>query len=180
MDEGQVKEFERFALAYDCAARTTSVDQLVGFSPWPYVRITRAFRRTVKIPRSGKYDSYLRPVNWVLISKLEKQPTFLLVISQFEADQFMDRINGNSSNVRLLSYQAHVTKSSTSVDFSPRDPASVYVQQWQTLAGSLRQELHLFAGQLYLNSYKDYRKLCRELEPAVHATTGKTLFFIKQ
>ena len=51
--------------------------------------------------------------------------------------------------------------------------------QWRSLNANLRQELHLFAGQLYFNSYADYRALFEKLNTASYIAPEKLLSFIK-
>ena len=51
--------------------------------------------------------------------------------------------------------------------------------QWRNLDLNLRQELHLFAGQLYLNSYADYPALFEKLNSPSYVAPEKLLSFIK-
>ena len=51
--------------------------------------------------------------------------------------------------------------------------------QWRSLNTDLRQELHLFAGQLYLNSFADYQALFQKLNKPGYVAPEKLLSFIK-
>ena len=50
---------------------------------------------------------------------------------------------------------------------------------WQTLTGSQLRELNLFAGQLYFNSYEDYKKLCEDLGTGPGSSVDQILSFVK-
>ena len=143
-----------------------------------HVKATRDFVNTVESPRSGVYNDYFRPVNWVLTSKLEAKPTFFLLISQHEVNKSLNDIRNPNSAVHLHQYEPRVTKSMRSVDGSAVPMLDSNVQ-WRNLNANLRQELHLFAGQLYFNSYADYRALFEKLNTTSYIAPEKLLSFIK-
>ena len=177
--KGRVEKLMRFASAYDSVLPTTSRKFLAASRLWTHVRVTKDFVRAVQQPLSGYCDSYLRPANWVLTSRQEMQPTFLLLISQHEANTFLRAIQSPSSGVQLHTYEPRVTKSMASVDHATSAALLPSVEEWQSLSSSLRRELNIFAGQVYFNTYKDYKALCKELGPRFSANVDETLGFVR-
>lgn len=175
---GCLEDFMRFSVAFDRIVRTTSATSGGRCDPWAHLRVTSDFARTVKRPQSGHYDNYLRPVNWILTCKQEVKPSFLLIISQYEANELMREIQAPSSGVNLHIYEPKVTKSMGSVDFG-MEPPSRSMGEWQKLSSGLRRELNLFAGQVYLNTYKDYMKLCEDLGSKLNPSTDQNLSFVQ-
>ena len=175
---GRFEDYVRFSLAYGRVVKKISVKTRGHSDPWTHLRVTSDFARTVKQPSSGYYDSYLRPVNWVLTSKQEIKPSFLLIISQYEANELMPKIQAPSSGVKLHVYEPRVTKSMGSVDFG-MEPPSQSMQEWQNLSSGLRRELNLFAGQVYFNTFEDYVELCKDLGPKLNPSTERTLSFVQ-
>ena len=175
---GSSEDYSRFSTAYDRVAIKTSVILHRPSDRWTHLKVTKDFARTVKRPKSGYDDDYLRPVNWVLTSKREAEPTFLLIISQYEANELMDDIQAPSSGVNLHIYEPKVSKSMDSVDSGVLS-TSDSVREWQKLSSGLRRELHLFAGQVYCNTYKDYKELCEALGLNLNPYADKTLSFVQ-
>ena len=175
---GRLEEYVHFSAAYDGIVKKTSVGLRERSDPWTHLRVTSDFARTVERPQSGYYDSYLRPANWVLTCKRETKPSFLLIISQYEANELMREIQDPSSGVNLHIYEPKVTKSMGSVDFG-MEPPSRSMEEWQNLSKRLRRELNLFAGQVYLNTYEDYLALCKDLGPKLSPSTDQTLSFVQ-
>ncbi len=66
----------------------------------------------------------------------------------------------------------------TAVDVGT-EPVSRSVDDWQSLSSGIRRELNLFAGQVYLNSYKDYEKLSKDLGPRLNPSIEQTRSFVK-
>ena len=175
---GHRKETRNFANAFDSVLIHSSAKENDAAPLWVHVKATRDFINTVESPRSGVYNDYFRPVNWVLTSKVEARPTFFLLISQYEVNQLWGAIRSPNALVHLHQYEPRVTKAMRSVDGSAAPMLDSNVQ-WQNLDLNLRQELHLFAGQLYLNSYADYRALFEKLNTASYIAPEKLLSFIK-
>lgn len=175
---GSAEDFVRFQLAYHRIVRTASV-MLGGLrDPWANLRVTSDFARTVVRPQSGHHDNYFRPVNWVLTCKRESNPSFLLIISQYEANELIREIQAPSSAVNLLIYEPRITKSMGSVDFG-MVPPSPSMREWQNLNSGLRRELNLFAGQVYINTYEDYTKLCEDLRSKLGSSMDRNLSFVQ-
>ena len=148
--------FEKFVRVSDIVPKTSAGD-VAALELFPSLRATTDFIRVVKPPLSGHYDSYLRPANWVLTSNLGGRPTRILLISQFEVNQLFKHISANSAKVTLHTYTPRLMKSMQAVDLAPPGQTYSSVVKWQSLTNDLRRELHLFAGQLYFNSYQEYR-----------------------
>lgn len=175
---GCLENFVRFPVVYNLIVKKTSIILGGRRDPWAHLRATSDFARTVEQPQSGHYDNYLRPVNWVLTCKREIKPSYLLMISQYEANELMREIRAPSSGVNLHIYEPRVTNSMGSVDFGTELP-SRSMREWQNLSSGLRRELNLFAGQVYLNTYKDYMKLCKDLGPKLSPSIDETLSFVQ-
>ena len=178
ISNGHPNELQNFANAFDSVLIYSSAKEKDAAPLWMHIKVTTDFVNTVESPRSGVYNDYFRPVNWVLTSKHKTKPTFFILISQHEVNRLMGAIRGHTSAVYLHQYEARVTKSMQSVDGSA---ARMLVSdfQWRNFDANLRQELHLFAGQLYFNSYADYRALFEKLNTASYVAPEKLLSFIK-
>ena len=113
-------------------------------------------------PAAGYYDEYLRPVNWILTRKVRGSNTKLLIVSQFEVNNLLNVITNPSSAVVLHSYEPRVTRTMLSVDSPARDASLDVTRNWLKLTPHLRAQLHLFAGQLYFNTFDEYLALRRE------------------
>lgn len=171
--------FQEFLRAYDVITET-SARSVTAVELCSHLRVTKGFAWTVDRPTSGQYDSYLRPGTWILTSKHAAKPTDLLLISQYEANQLFEEIRAKSAGVKLHTYEPRVTKSMRAIDSAP--PGLIYpsVTDWQILTRHLRRELHIFAGQLYFNSFDEYRELLTEIvngKPTLQAE--EALKFIK-
>lgn len=178
---GSLGSFEPFAKVFDHTSSCSSAKEPEAVLVWSNVRATRDYLNTVVHPTNGFCDHYFRPANWVLTSKHETYATALLLISQYEVNELLNEIHSPSSHVNLHIYEPRVTKSMRSVD-NARGGSQVKsrsVQNWQTLSGGLRQELNSFAGQLYFNSYLDYRAYLEDLERRTGGSVDKVLEFIK-
>lgn len=175
---GRLTKLMEFSLAYDRIIPSTSRELMAPLHPWMHLRVTRDFTRTVQQPNSEYHDSYLRPVNWLLTSKQEVEPKSLLLISQFEANELLREIQSPKSGVLLHIYEPRVTKSMGSVDFGI-EPAPLSMEEWQCLSSGLRRELNLFAGQLYFNTYDDYKNSYRDLGPRLNVDVDETLSFVR-
>lgn len=178
INTGRLENFMKFAIVYDGVVKMTSAKLDGKSDPWPHLRVTKDFARTVERPQSGYYDSYLRPINFVLTCKREVKPWFLLIITQYEANELLREIQDPASGVRLQVYEPRIMKSETAVDVGT-EPVSQSVDDWRSLSSGIRRELNLFAGQLYLNSYKDYKKLSTDLGSRLNPSIEQTRSFVK-
>ncbi|KAL9640124.1 MAG: hypothetical protein Q9204_000841 [Flavoplaca sp. TL-2023a] len=145
--------------------------------PWESIHVTTDFIKTVKhSTTSGIMDDYHRPVHWLLVPKALVVQDAVLLISQYEVNQCLNQIQAPTSRVTLISYQPRVSRSMPSIDSSPIDSLPGASRAWNDLEETLRQELHLFAGQLYFTTFAEYELLAESL-----ATRDATpLNFIKE
>jgi len=123
--------------------------------------VTRDFACTIEEKSKSLIDNYLRPVNWVLSSK-DSSICRQVIISPYEANQLLPRIR-NSKFVRLHIYAPRVAedmKTFESMNFISIPPAPCNSMEFM-MGGVI--ELNIFAGQLCLNSYDEYKKVCKFL-----------------
>ena len=127
----------------------------------PYILATAHFCRTIKLESTqGTMDQYLRPVQWILSRKADRDQV-LVLLSPFEADRLMPDIRG-SEHIHL-----HLYAPRTSQRMKPSDDLKLYSipplpSDW-TPPWTLIDQLNVFAGQLYLRDYRSYLRLCRFL-----------------
>lgn len=176
IQNGTSETWKLFQYADKAIVRKSSAGKKVGpHRIWTGIRVSDGFRSTVEKPVSGFYDDYFRPVNWVLTNKGASPATELLIISQYEVNQLFADITSPSSAVFLHNYEPRVARAMSSVDSTTVTPLLQSTQNWLTLGFELRCQLHLFAGQLYINTYKDYLAL-RKSPPS----TMVNLAFLKE
>jgi hypothetical protein len=127
----------------------------------PQILATADFCKTI-VPEStrGTMDQYLRPVQWILSRKNDRNPV-LVLLSPFEADRLMPDIRA-SEYVYL-----HVYAPRRSQCMKPSDDLRLYSipplpSDW-TPPWALIDQLNVFSGQLYLGDYESYLRLCRFL-----------------
>lgn len=120
--------------------------------------ITADYARTVRVEGQGYCsDMYQRPVQWVLTSK-----SHMVIISQWEANELKAILMEDSSGAVVL----HAYLPRTSLSYRTLEDLKLYTvpaDASQEIAPELVMQLNLFAGQLYLRSYKHYVALCRYL-----------------
>ncbi|KAL8861603.1 MAG: hypothetical protein Q9178_002128 [Gyalolechia marmorata] len=153
--------------------RSSTSRLLVGQSiPWQGLRVSSDFVKTVKGSTTSANDDYLRPVHWLLVCKDATVRGVALIVSQYEVNQCLDRIQAASSRVTLISYEPRVTRSMVSLDALQTHSLPGAKEAWNTLDDTLRQELHLFAGQLYFTSFEEYEVLVKSLASEHAAPLG--------
>jgi hypothetical protein len=140
-------------------APTKLDDALNSMGRWsPTPLATRDFAITTTNSSITRLTDYLRPVNWILSSGSGKK-SIAIVISPYEANELLPIIR-TSGKVRLHIYAPRITSSMRSFSnltfYSIPEPPS---EKW-TAAARLQTELNLFAGQLYFDSEKEYRRVC--------------------
>ncbi|KAF8434569.1 hypothetical protein L210DRAFT_3453923 [Boletus edulis BED1] len=141
----------------------------------PRILATLDFRETIKPDSTrGTMDQYLRPVQWILTSKKERNPV-LVLLSPFEANYFMPVIRA-SEYVHLHVYGPRISER-----MKPSDDLRLYSipplpSDW-TPPWDLIDQLNVFAGQLYLRDYESYTRLCRFLD-VDDTTVRRNLFNI--
>lgn len=127
--------------------------------------VTDDFSKTVKLgnmPDNGM-DLFQRPVQWILTSKLEWSTAVsrLVIISPWEAHELMPDIEA-SKFVTL-----HVYAPRSNLGFRPLDQLTLYTvpqrRKKPVIPPGMMVELNIFAGQLYLSSFKEYVEVCTKL-----------------
>ncbi|KAJ5471830.1 hypothetical protein N7539_008773 [Penicillium diatomitis] len=126
---------------------------------------TADFINTVQYPKGSPFvsDAYQRSVRFILstapsVSRKANSLMEIMIISPYEANFLMPAIE-KSKAVALHVYAPRYNR-----DFAPLDRLTLYttptVLNVGPIPGLLRMQLNLFAGQLYLESYRDYQELC--------------------
>nr|POE84322.1 hypothetical protein CFP56_76391 [Quercus suber] len=145
----------------------------MGGGDGPDLYVTFDFAKTI-VPGNSMAmevnDNFLRPVQWVLTARQLNTVTRMLVISPFEAQELLPRIQ-SSSTVSLHLYTPRCNSGFRSVDRldfvnvggSSTPAAALHIHP------RLVCQLNLFAGQLYINSYEDLEYMCAYLGIAVDA-----------
>ncbi|KAL8766975.1 MAG: hypothetical protein Q9209_006387 [Squamulea sp. 1 TL-2023] len=146
---------------------------------WDHLRVSSGFIKTVKQSNLSSTDNYVRPVNWVLVSK-DSAVNKVVLISQHEVNQCIEDILDESSRVALVAYEPRVTKSMPSIDSSKFQPLPYAKAAWGQLPNIVRQELHLFSGQLYFTTFKEYQNLAASLITETAPKTAAPVGFIKE
>ncbi|GLA78842.1 hypothetical protein AtubIFM55763_000734 [Aspergillus tubingensis] len=155
--------------------KDTSAARYLDVAQFPSeLLVTIDFARTVRLPKLSARDSYQRAVEWVLMSTGHpsedgKPVGHMVIISPYEADKLHADIRGSSA-VTLHVYAPRQNQSSY-----PIDKLDLYTipkklsTRPRRVPESLRIQLNLFAGQLYISSYNEYCEICRFLGVAFTA-----------
>ncbi|KAL8995723.1 MAG: hypothetical protein Q9188_006743 [Gyalolechia gomerana] len=129
---------------------------------WSHLRVSRDFIKAVKHDKESSSDDFVRPVHWLLVST-DPAVQNILLVSQYEVNQLFDEIHEPNSRVALVCYEPRVTRSMLSLDVSMSHPLPKAKEAWEGLSAEVRQELHLFAGQLYFTTYEEYERFTKTL-----------------
>jgi len=132
--------------------------------PNPWSRRLLATRDFMTTTRDGNEKSlltdYLRPVNWIVASVLgDVESKVFVVMSPFEVNELIRDIRGSKS-VRLHMYAPRTTqamKSFEDLTFYCVPPLS---PGYTPPSPDVRCQLNIWAGQLYLDQYETYLRLC--------------------
>ena len=140
----------------------------------PHILATVDFCNTIK-PEStrGTMDQYLRPVQWIL-SRKNNRDQVLVLLSPFEVDRLMPDIRA-SEYVHLHVYAPRTSQRMKSSDdlrlYSIPPLPSDWTPPWDLI-----DQLNVFAGQLYLRDYESYLRLCRFLGvPTKESSNGTAI-----
>ncbi|PLB53474.1 hypothetical protein P170DRAFT_473334 [Aspergillus steynii IBT 23096] len=169
--------------AYGPAFQTlsnTSAASLLDLSQFPTsLLVTKDFATTIKQVSGSRStgDAFQRPVRFILtsdkreLSTGRRAVTNMIIISPFEAQSVIGHVNqSNWSTLHL--YTPRQNQKFLSLDRLDlynvsKSPGEIEVPE------TLRIMLNLFAGQLYLESYSEYQRLCEFLGVAsVKTRTG--------
>lgn len=150
--------------------KNTSATKHLSVTQFPAdLLVTRDFVHTVQIPGglSSILDDYQRPVQWVLTSSAtgsgnKRAVKHMVIISPYEANKLKSDIL-MSSIVAMHLYAPRQNRS-----YSPLDNLDLYTFPPRALPvnnipTTLRIQLNLFAGQLYISSFDEYREICKFL-----------------
>ncbi|KGO74157.1 Protein of unknown function DUF3638 [Penicillium italicum] len=140
--------------------------------------VTEDFSQTVRVPKEDRearelMDSFQRPVRWILTSSSPsstgkiRTATEMIIISPYEARCLLPAIR-RSKTVVLHQYAPRQSSAFDSLDklslhSIPEDAGAIEIPD------ALRMELNLFSGQLFLESYSGYQRLCAFLGIASNA-----------
>ena len=159
------KDSEAFLPAFK-SLESTSAARLFDVSQFPQdLLVTVDFARTIEHSGTSNItDAYQRPVQWILTGRDSEHTNVvkhMVVVSPFEAEKLLPSVR----KYRIVTLHLYVPRlnlgflSMDSLDFytSGRsfDPCSV--------PGRLILQLNLFAGQLYLKSFQQYKEMCNLL-----------------
>jgi hypothetical protein len=163
-----------FQSAFATLSNTSAAEHLNPKQFPDDIRVTADYTRTINlVGKNPCTDSFQRPIQWILTStgggKVVQQ---LVIISPYEAQELMPRIR-KSKYVVLHDYAPQL-----SLAFPTLDSLRLYTRPplpegWR-LPTHLRLQLNIFAGQLYFNSFDDYKETCDILGLA-WKETGKEL-----
>ena len=114
--------------------------------------------RTIETSKSGPTahtDAHQRPVQWVPTAIRDRSIAHMLVISPFEAQELYSRVY-TSDTVALHLYAPRCNS-----DFRSLDRLDFYTFSRQVAASMIHPrlvvQLNLFAGQLYISDYEDFK-----------------------
>ncbi|OBS15064.1 hypothetical protein FPOA_14080 [Fusarium poae] len=145
------------ALEHTSAAKNFDVSEFRN-----HVWVTQDFAKTVRgsFGLNNYADSFQRSVQWVLTNGREIANNRLLVISPYEA-QYLPPDIETSRYVTLRLYSSRVNLGFESLDHL--NLFTIPQKNHDTIPRGLITQLNVFAGQLYLSSYRDYVQLCDSL-----------------
>lgn len=135
------------------------------------ILVTADFAATVE-PEGKQYvaDLHQRPVQFILTSSQGSKMKRLVIISPYEAENLLPLINKHKA-VTL-----HLYAPRPNLEYQALDLLNLYTQgapyKPETLNPHLIVQLNLFAGQLYLSSFAEYKAVCKFLGLSWKATEG--------
>ncbi|OQE29876.1 hypothetical protein PENSTE_c002G10448 [Penicillium steckii] len=158
-----------FQPAFQSLSQTSAASFLSLLELPTRLLVTRDFAQTVQKPNVPRFifDCFQRPIQWILSSHDSKRTCDsqfikdMVIISPYEANMLYSEIE-KSKYVTLHLYAPRQNRGYPSLDKLDLYTVS---KSLMTLRHpeSLRIQLNLFAGQLYLNSHTEYKSLCEFL-----------------
>jgi hypothetical protein len=161
----------------DSALLHTSIPIPLGLQDaLPNLYVTEDFCRTVKVPSSsasssnlkGAMDDFMRPVEWLVVPR-DPLPAYGVIFSPFEVNELFNQIK-YSGKVRLHAFAAHTTLSMR--PFDTFDSFTLPSQTNSVLPLSLRHQINIFAGSIFIRDYQTYQDICKVLK--LHFDTIET------
>jgi hypothetical protein len=123
--------------------------------------VTTDFARTVRLTSISCSDAFYRSVQWVLTSKSGPGFSFLVILSPWEANELLPEIE-KSNHVYLHCYAPRPNFSFPSLQDLKLFSTPPLPPGWTAPRHTVMQ-LNLFAGELYFESWDEYRELCTYL-----------------
>ncbi|KAF9472985.1 hypothetical protein BDN70DRAFT_925404 [Pholiota conissans] len=124
---------------------------------------TRDFMTTTTTAKERvMLTEYLRPVNWIVSRTRDDGDLLLVVMSPYEVDALLEDFR-KSAHVRLHIYAPRTSQSMKSFDdlsFYCIPPLNTNSTRRASLNNDIGYQLNIWAGQLYLDSYESYLRLC--------------------
>ncbi|KAL2824344.1 hypothetical protein BDW59DRAFT_147523 [Aspergillus cavernicola] len=137
--------------AFECLRQTSAGQFDFPSSLAPRLYATRDFALTAKQQKGTLADDFLKPVHWVL-SNIHNPD--LLLLSQYEANELLPEVNA-SETTTLHVYTPRTTKSMRSFgDLRFFHTGARFDDQRSPHENT--QDLELFAGSLYFESFRRY------------------------
>lgn len=126
--------------------------------------VSEDFTQTVKIPvgSGAALDSFLRSVQWVLVSQQHEGKTVMMIISPFEANSLFPTVSV-SHTTSLHIYSPRVNPAFPSLDDLQLFISPPHLNHKLAFPLPLTVSLNLFSGQLYFNNFEMYIAACRFL-----------------
>lgn len=120
-------------------------------------------------------DDFLRPVNWIVSSKVDRG--ILVILVSYEVNELLPKIR-QSPHVILHMYAPQVTRSTPSYQALDFCPIPCLPLSWQPNT-SLVDQLNIFAGQLYFPDHMAYQRVCGFLGLYLDETSAKNRIVIQ-
>lgn len=150
-----------FRPAFEVLRHTSAADHLDLSEFPPGLLVTSDFADTVLRSKDrSRMDDYQRPVEWLLTSHDPNSLVVkhMLIISPFEANKLHSEVQ-MSEVVMMHIYAPRQNRTLLSLDDLNLYSVSKTVTAFH-IPTVLKIQLNLFAGQLYMSSYDEYRQLC--------------------
>ena len=158
---------DAFRPAFDTLRNTTA--EIYYETAWPKdLLVTTDFAQTVHGVSKQFFDSYLRPVNWVLSCK-EGSRISLVVLSPFEVQELLPLIRKHKRAV-LHVYAPRLNVSARKLEDLSFCAIPPVPKSWPVPL--VVRHLNVFAGQLYMRNYEEYIALCGFLGLSSKAPEG--------
>lgn len=143
-----------FVMAYDSLSGTSAEKHHQRNAWTSNLLLTKDFVNTIKTKKNGSVDDFLRPVQWVVSSA-----SSFVIMSPYEVNFLLPTILLVES-VHIHLYSPKVTQAMRSFeDLKLCTIPPILEASWQA-PSPLVQQLNIFAGQLYLQDYGAYERLC--------------------
>lgn len=123
------------------------------------VLVTSDFSRVIDRRQSDVTDKFLRPVNWIVSSSVDR--SIMVIMSPYEINELLPQIR-QSRLVFLHTYSAKITQATMTYEALTFCTIPPLPSSWNPDI-SLVDQLNIFAGQLYFRDHDTYERVCRFL-----------------